>query len=139
MIVRSRGAIPYRNYVRVPNYVARGGLSLAAVGLYTYLASVPQDFEVNLRDDRPWTNGYKATRIALEELRRAGLVSSLRRERKSGKAGRAGQFDYFIYVYRDRLAPTSNPVDVPVENLVGRLVDNLSTVYGPAHTVKRIP
>ena len=138
MIIRTRGSIPYRNYVRVPNYVARGGLSLAAVGLYTYLASVPHEFEVNMRDNRPWSDGYDGTKKALEELRLAGLVSSLRRERKKGKAGRAGQFNYYIYVYR-QLAPTSNPVENPVENLVGRLVDNLSTVYGSPHTVNRTP
>lgn len=82
------------HYARIPNAIARGGFSLEAVGLYTYLASAPHGWDFSLASSRPWPNGYKATHAALDELRKHGLVSEQRRSRLSD-----GSFRYFIDVH----------------------------------------
>lgn len=104
------GADPNKLHVRVPNEVARSGMSLEAVGLYTYLLSAPTGWHVSLRKGRAWPNGYTTTIAALKELQAAGLVTDVTRQKLPD-----GRFDYVIGVYRK---PRKPPVDNPVENSV---------------------
>ncbi len=104
------GKQPEKLHVRVPNAVARSGMSLEAVGLYTFLLSAPSGWHVNLRKGRRWPNGYATTRSALEELRANGLVTDVTRQQLPD-----GRFDYVIGVYRKTC---EQPVDNPVENSV---------------------
>lgn len=111
------------HYARIPNAIARGGLSLEAVGLYTYLASAPHGWEFNLASNRPWPNGYKATHAALTELREHGLVSAQRRSQLAD-----GSFQYFIDVH---LVPVDNS-DQPVDK--SRLIHSAAST--PPQAVK---
>jgi hypothetical protein len=94
------------HYVRIPNSVARGKLSLEAVGLYAYLASSPHGWEFSLAGNRPWPNGYKATQLALSELRAHGLISAQRRGQTAD-----GHFDYFMDVHLSPVDNSPHPVD----------------------------
>lgn len=126
MKIAKQGPRVERNYVKVPNAIARGGLSLQAVGLYTYLASLPDDATVRFDDERPWSNGRDATRAAMAELRERGIVET--------KAGRDdGRWSHVLIV---RLSPAvDNPVDNPVDNSV----DNHAPTTGfPSLAIRRI-
>lgn len=94
MRVRKIGQPTTEPHVRIPNTIARGGLSLEAIGLYTYLASAPDGWEIGIRHGRPWPTGYRVTLAALAELRGRGLVSETRRKKLAD-----GKFEYVIDVY----------------------------------------
>lgn len=117
------GEKPEKLHVRVPNAVARSGLSLEAIGLYTYLLSAPTGWHVNFRKGRPWPNGYTTTKAALRELRANDLVTDVSRQQLPD-----GRFDYVIGVYRK---PRKPPVDNPVDNIV----DNDAAVSTSPRTV----
>lgn len=122
------GDKPETRHVRVPNAIARSRMSLEAIGMYTYLLSVPSGWNVNFRNSRPWPNGYTTTRAALDELRHNGLVTHVVRETLSD-----GRFDYVIGVHR-------KPCGQVVDNTVDNTVDNQEAVCSsprPANSTLR--
>ena len=117
------GEKPEKLHVRVPNAVARSGMSLEAIGLYTFLLSAPSGWHVNFRKNRPWPNGYTTTTAALRELRANDLVTDVTRHQLPD-----GRFDYVIGVQR-------KPCEQPVDNAVDNSVDNDAAVSTSPRTV----
>lgn len=94
MRIYKAGLPPTEKYARVSNEIARGGLRLETLGLYTYLVSCPEGWHVNIRDNRPFPNGYKATQRALAELRSRNLIGKTKRVQLAD-----GTFQYHVQVY----------------------------------------
>lgn len=83
------------NFTIIYNEVPKSGMSLAAIGLWTYLMTLPKDWKINLNElQNHFSNGNKAVRTAFNELIEKGYAI---RQQSKNSHGRFQKMNYKIF------------------------------------------
>ncbi|CAH0415944.1 DnaD domain protein [Periweissella fabaria] len=99
-----------KGFTTLSNEIFKHGLSIQSVGLYSYLLSLPDDWDFYIDEIAThFKNGRDAIRKALEELEKTGFI---KREQTRSANGKFGSFDWLI-VDTPTFSPlTEKPISV---------------------------